>query len=89
MKAGAGATLGKAWAGLCALQLGRQVQPSPPRLELIQEGRGRKEETAEDRERLTGIEGEINFWLSFAFWMSLLSVSQIIDPQGMICNLNP
>lgn len=81
--------LGKAWAGLCALHLGRQLQPSPPRLEIIQEGRGRKEEAAEDREGLTGIEGEINYLLSMAFWMFLLSVSQLIDPLGMICNLNP
>lgn len=48
---GAGAMLGKAWAGLCALQLGRHQRPSPPRLEIIQEGIGRKEEAAEDRDR--------------------------------------
>lgn len=41
--------LGKAWAGLCALQLRKQRQPSPPRLEIIWE-LGRKEETAEDRD---------------------------------------
>lgn len=80
--------LGKAWAGLCALQLGRQLQPSAPRLESIQEGTGRKEETAENREGLTGIGGEINYLLPIAFWM-YLSVSQIIDPLGMICNLHP
>lgn len=32
---GAGAMRGKTWAGLCALQLQRQQQPSPPRLEII------------------------------------------------------
>ena len=32
---GAGTILRKAWAGLCALQLGRWQQPSPPRLEIV------------------------------------------------------
>lgn len=61
---------GKTWAGLCALQLQRQQQPSPPRLEIIQE-LGKRDEAAEDtREGHTGILGEIYCLLLIAFWMS-------------------
>lgn len=49
--------MGKVWAGLCALQLLRQQQPSPPRLEIMEELGGR-DDAAEDRD-----EGAQEHWV--------------------------